>query len=103
MRTDEDCVKAQYFDKAKIVSLISRSTLVGIDGLQQDSSVEHSRLAKLLWQYEMALELCEFGQRKVVPLLLGRKTGNFFDNFDQCDQHQEFWPSHAPDLGMASV
>jgi len=49
MRTDEDCVKAQYFDKAKIVSLISRSTLVGIDGLQQDTSVEHSRLAQLLW------------------------------------------------------
>ena len=100
--TANEQVAMQY--SSVILVLISRSTLDGIDGLQQDTSVEHSRLAQLLWQYEMALELCEFGQRKVVPLLLGRKTReNFFDDSDEVDQHQEFWPSHAPDLRVASV
>jgi len=86
--------------------LVSRSTFADIDGLQKDSD-RQNRLVQLLWQYEMALELCEFGQCNVVPLLVGRQTTEFgsleFENFDECKEHDEYWRSQAPEFMVKSI
>jgi len=61
----------------------------------------------LLWQYEMALELFDFGQHTIVPLLVGRNTQKFgrndFEDFDEFEKHLEFWPSEVPDLTVTSI
>jgi len=104
--TANEQVASALHHSSLVILLVSRSTFADIDGLQKDSS-ENNRLVQLLWQYEMALELCEFGQCKVVPLLAGRQTNKFgsteYENFDECEEHDEYWRTQAPEFTVKSI
>ena len=83
-----------------IVLLVSQTTFDSISDLQPDSPGDEA-LARMLAQYEMALEMHE--QRRdvtILPLLIGNKVTRgqcVYDHINCVDKGQmsKYWPVHA--------
>jgi len=91
-----------------VVFLVSQSTFDGIGNLQADSS-DDGPLARMLTQYEMALEMFEQQGVVVLPVLIGDKSPvqSYFGQVNPSDKDQmcKYWPvdTMSKDLRVNSI